>query len=240
MDLLEPHNFFDMAGLIAGLITGLIAIAGLNIATATYFTAKEALKGWEKERRFDIDIEGMAKSLDAIRVLEDLKIEQYDPEFVRETWDDVLSDIVSYGENNVYRSFVNLFSYSRYYQNLKDRMFDMRKQSIKVLNISNNSDLIDFYDKYITVEANIFAIHHNYHVSVINSFIDRFDYKSFSKEGYAQCLYFNALKAKEPNSSDEILYKDLYFHFFQNVGGDPIDALRQQHITFYYQKLKNK
>jgi len=238
MEIFEPANFFQMANLIANLFTGLIAVSGLLIALATYYVAKEALGVWKKEKAFDIDIEGYAKSIDAIKILEDLKIDQYNPEYVQKTWGDVMSFINSKDETEVYRSFVNLFSYSEYFNGLKERMFEMRKQSLKVFNVSTDPELIDFYDKYITVEANIYAIHHNYHYSKINQFIDQYNYKEFAKEKYAVCLYFNAIKVKEPQTPDNQLYQELYDHFFKTVGGDPIDGLRQQQVSFFYHKLK--
>lgn len=238
MEIFEPTNFFEITGLIGTIITGLIAVSGLLLALCTYRVAEKALTVWKKEKQFDIDIDGYANSLDAIRILEDLRVEQYNPDIVKEVWSEVLHDIINANEQEVYKSFINLFSYSQYYNTiLKDRMLEMRKQAIKILNVSSEKDLIDFYNKYITVEANMFAIHHNYHFSKINAFVEKYKYTKFQKESYASCNYFNALKAKEPNTPDNELYEDLYKHFFDNVDGDPLEGLRAQQVSFFFQKL---
>lgn len=238
MEIFEPNNFFQITGLIGNIITGLIAVSGLMIALLTYRVAEKALSVWKKEKEFDINIEGYANSLDAIKLLEDLRVEQYNPDLVKEAWTEVLLDIFNANEQEVYKSFINLFSYSKYYNTiLKGGMLEMRKQAIKVLNVSSEKDLIDFYNKYISVEANMFAIHHNYHFSKINAFIKKYNYTKFKKENFAVCIYFNALKVKEPNTPDNKLYEDLYIHFFDNVGGDPLEGLRAQQVSFIFQKL---
>src|SRR5690606_16196653 len=98
----------------------------------------------------------------------------------------------------------------------------------------------DFYDKYISVEANLYAIHHNYHTFILNNFIDKYQYKEFAKEKSAPSIYFNAAKANEPDTSDAQLYRELYDHFFFNIGGDPLGNLRKQQVSFIYSNLKSK
>lgn len=119
-------------------------------------------------------------------------------------------------------------------------MFDMRKHAMKVLNVSTDHELVDFYNKYISVESNLFAIHHNYHISVINEFIDKYQYTKFLKEDYAECIYFNSIKSKEPNTPDKQLYRELYDHFFNNIGGDPLRTMREQQVSFMFSNLKSK
>src|SRR5690606_29157731 len=107
-------------------------------------------------------------SLDAINLLQDLRLEQYDPNYVKETWEDILTDILNLKDEVAYRSFINLFSYRNYQSKLTNSMLAMRKQAIKILNVSKDENLIDFYDTYVTLEASLFVIHHNYHTSIIN------------------------------------------------------------------------
>jgi len=236
MEVLEPSNFFEIASLFGGIFTGAVAIVGLIIASATLFVGKEALSIWKKEKEFDINIEGLANSFDAVKNLEDLKNDQYNYEYVKDVWGEVLTDIFNKNELDVYNSFIKVFSYSQYYNKLKDRLFVVRKQALKVMNVSTDAELIDFYRKYIVVEANIFNIHHNYHFSKINNFIDKYDYKKISKEEYAVCGYFNSAKQQYPNIPNEKIYEDLYKNFFENRGGDPIEPMRAQVVSFYSRK----
>src|SRR5690606_8212897 len=107
-----------------------------------------------------------------------------------------------------------------------------RKRAIKVLNVSSNNDLKHFYTSYISIEAEFFATHHNYHYSIINSFIDKYDYKKFHKAEYANSNYFNSLKISDPYTENEELYKDLYYYFFVDLTKSPIDQLRQEMVRF--------
>jgi gas vesicle protein len=56
MELFEPQNFFQMANLLAGILTGVVAIAGLLIALATYKVAREALTTWKEQKNHEYEV----------------------------------------------------------------------------------------------------------------------------------------------------------------------------------------
>lgn len=53
MEIFEPKNFFQMADLIANVLTGAVAIAGLMIALLTYKVANKALKEWKNQKNIE-------------------------------------------------------------------------------------------------------------------------------------------------------------------------------------------
>ncbi|WP_164126199.1 hypothetical protein [Sphingobacterium luzhongxinii] len=244
MEIFEPKHFFELAPVLTNVITGLVATLGLYIAFKTFIVAKEAKDEWKRQKTFDIDIDGYASSIDALKLLEDLRLDQYDAEPTKEHSNEILTYIFSKGENDVYKSYIQLYSYSSYYQKMKDRIFDIRKKALIILNISEDQELIDFYDTVLSLEASLFSIHHNYHVSKINGFVDRHQYDAIVKENYAANIYFNDLRKQisQDSASDEELYALLYDRFFglQNDNDDWLAGLRNKHISFYYKKLKKK
>lgn len=244
MEIFEPKHFFELAPVLTSVITGLVAALGLYIAFKTFIVAKEAKDEWKRQKTFDIDIDGYASSIDALKLLEDLRLDQYDADTVKEHSNDILTYIYSKGENDVYKSYIQLYSYSSYYQKMKDRIFEIRKKALIILNISEDQELIDFYDKVLSLEASLFSIHHNYHVSKINGFIDHYQYKGIMKENYAPNIYFNALRRQ--TSEDEISNEELYIQLYVRYFGLPDDNddwladLRNKHISFYYKKQIQK
>ncbi|GEM_PF-1395234 len=238
MEIFEPKNFFDFAELLTNVFTGAVAVVGLLIALKTYEVATKALGEWRNQKIFEIDIDGYANTLEALKVLEDLRHEQYDAEFVKSHSEDILTDIFNTGEELVYKSYVNLFSYSKYYNDLKPDIFEIRKKAITIFNQSEDKDLIDFYDHFMSFEASLFSIHHNYHTSIINSFVDNYQYPNIEKEAQAINLYYNSVKRDNPEIDDFDIYKMLYEKFFLLDNGDWLDGLRAQHTSFFYRNFK--
>lgn len=238
MEILEPSNFFDLAGLLANVFTGAVAVVGLLIALKTYEVATRALVEWRNQKVFEIDIDGYANTLEALKVLEDLRHEQYDADLVKEHSEGILTDIFSTGETEVYKSYVNLYSYSKYYNDLKPGIFEVRKRAITIFNQSEDRDLIDFYDNFMSFEANLFSIHHNYHISIINRFVDDYQYPNIEKESPAINLYYNSVKRDHPEIPDFDIYKMLYEKFFLMHDGDWLKDLREKHTSFFYRNFK--
>ncbi|MBD1421218.1 hypothetical protein [Sphingobacterium chuzhouense] len=238
MEIFEPNNFYNLAELLTNVLTGLIAVTGLIIAFKTFILAREAKEEWKKQKNFEIDIDGYAYTLDALKLLEDLRQDQYNPEVVKEHSQDILNDIFEKGDYETYNSYIKLYSYSHYYQGMKSSIFEIRKKALVILNISHDKELVDFYDTILTLEASLFSIHHNYHVYRLNTFIDRYQYKKIVKESYAQNIYFNSLRNQTPPSevSDGDLYTQLYHKFFSLQQEDWLEPLRAKHVSFYFQK----
>ncbi|MDQ1150339.1 hypothetical protein QE382_002323 [Sphingobacterium zeae] len=215
-----------------------MAVVGLLIALKTYEVATKALGEWKNQKIFEIDIDGYANTLEALKVLEDLRFEQYNPDLVQSHSKEILTDIFNAGEKDVYKSYINLYSYIGYYSDLKPKIFEVRKKAIIIFNQSEDKDLIDFYDHFMSFEANIFSIHHNYHTSIINRFIDKYEYNTIVKESPAVNLYFNAIKLENPNIEDFEIYKLLYEKFFLLHDGDWLESLRAKHTSFFYRNFK--
>lgn len=146
---------------------------------------------------------------------------------------EILTDIFNAGEKEVYKSYINLYSYISYYSDLKPKIFEVRKKAIIVFNQSEDKDLIEFYDHFMSFEANIFSIHHNYHTSIINRFIDKYEYNTIVKESPAVNLYFNTIKLENPDIEYFEIYKLLYEKFFLLHDGDWLESLRAKHTSFF-------
>lgn len=234
MEIFEPRNFFQLTEAFTNIFTGVIACVGLLIALKTYEVAIKALGEWKNQKKFEIDVEGYAFTIDALKTLEDLRLDQYNPEFVKTHSEDILDDIKSAGEMDAYNSYVKLFSYSKYYNDLKPQIFEVRKKALIIFNQSDDSELIDFYDSYISFEANIFSIHHNYHTYIINKFVDKYQYSRIAKEKPAINIYFNSLKMENPDYNDFEIHSFLYKKFFlYDDEDDWLENMRKKHISFY-------
>ncbi|GEM_PF-4972387 len=72
MELFEPQNFFQMAGLIGGAIGACIAIAGLSIAASTLKVAIDAKNEWVSQRKFDFKVTVHSLLDDYINLLDDI------------------------------------------------------------------------------------------------------------------------------------------------------------------------
>lgn len=238
MEFIEPKNFFELVEVLTNVFTGAVAVVGLLIAIKTYEVAIRALGEWKNQKIFEIDIDGYANTLEALRVLEDLRLEQYNPELVQSHSKHILTDIFTVGEDEVYKSYINLFSYSKYYTDLKPKIFEVRKKAITIFNQSEDKDLIDFYDHFMSFEASLFSIHHNYHTSIINRFVDEYQYPNIEKERPAINLYYNSIKRENPQIDDFDIYKLLYDKFFLMHDGDWLEELRAKHTSFFYRNFK--
>lgn len=77
MEFIEPKNFFELAEVLTNVFTGAVAVVGLLIALKTYEVATKALREWKNQKIFEINIDGYANTSEALKVLEDLRFEQY-------------------------------------------------------------------------------------------------------------------------------------------------------------------
>ena len=109
---------------------------------------------------------------------------------------------------------------------------------MKIFNQSDDEELIDFFDNYISFEANIFSIHHNYHVSIINKFVDDYGYNGIAKESSAPNIYFRAIKKESPDVDDFEIHKLLYEKFFLLKDGDWLESMKSKQVSFYFRKFK--
>ncbi|MCW8314202.1 hypothetical protein K7A41_23450 [Sphingobacterium sp. InxBP1] len=238
MEIFEPKNFFDFAELLTNVFTGAVAVVGLLIALKTYEVATRALGEWKNEKKFDIDIDGYAYTIETLKLLEDLRKDQYNPDLVKSHSKEILTDIYDTGEFEVYNSYIKLYSYMKYYQDLKPELFSARKIALTIFNQSDDQELIDFYNKFMSFESTIFSAHHNYHTSVINRFIDKYEYKKINKENIAPNLIFNALKQEKPESEDFDLHVFIYDKLFLQKYGDWLQDLRVKQTSFFYKNFK--
>ena len=69
MEIFEPQNFFNMASVLAGIFTGILAIAGLIIAYKTFLIAREAKNEWKRQKFFEIEVELSSKIGEAMYLL---------------------------------------------------------------------------------------------------------------------------------------------------------------------------
>ncbi len=172
MELFEPSNFFNMAGVMANVFTGLVAVAGLLIALETYRIAKSALGEWRNQKSHDVDDEAVINMNGAISHIREMTNAYADLNALQD-YEKVDAAKIKDVDENYYLLFIrHKYYWNRYKKNKEHDHY--KSIALKVFRISNDTKIVSFYNDYIFLTTTIFSIVMNYYAELLNQFDDKY------------------------------------------------------------------
>ena len=213
----------------------IIEVFDIIFSGATAVLAFLALRTWRAQKRFEIDVDAIIKSKDVLIVLNELKMESFNEEYVVGMYPDVSNDILKLDEN-AYNSYIRLHSYKMKYLSLESEINELRKQALLVLNYSKDKELINFYRTYLAFEYEIPIVHVNFHNLILNEFISNNNYTKIQLQQIVENQFIKISKIQQPNISDEAAVINSYDNVFNDKENSFLDLLREKHLSFYFRK----
>ncbi|MDM1049357.1 hypothetical protein [Sphingobacterium hotanense] len=185
MELFEPQNFFQMADLIAGLLTGIIAIAGLLIALLTYKVAVKALHVWKYEKQFDIEVELKSKMGEALTILNKLNKTGYIESDLDEGQIWILNDLKKRfnDEKLIYIQKLESGFHNHYFRNIEYDLVKLRQISMKAMTYSSDEDIKTFYQIWSLYEGEIYNVIYNYCFINMNFYSEKYNFPQIKHNG---------------------------------------------------------
>lgn len=227
MEIFQPEYFKDFSTFIFSFLTGGVAIVGLFIAFETFKVAKQAKDEWIKQKKFDIDTNGYANSIYALRLIEKLRQEPYDYDFVKKNYENELTYIFENDnsiDNKVYLSFVKFYSYHQYRKSLSNELDEVRRNALIVQRGSDDVSLKNYYNGILNFDANFSLISNDYHCLVLFEFLDKYPAEHLLGLAKDNFIRFTTLDKKT-------IFEE-YNRLFKSVD-DPLKQLRNTQISFF-------
>lgn len=238
MELFEPQSFFQMAGLLAGILTGAVAVAGLCIALMTYRAAVSALDVWKSEKHFDIELEAKSKMGEALTILNKLN-KTFFPMSDLDEGQKFIADEIDrkYGDSG----FVSVYRlqsgyHNHFFNKVELDLVKLRQVSMKAISYCTDDDVKEFYLLWSYFEGHIYNTLYNYTSVKLDSFAKQYNDPFFSFNGELLPLpVLTALKENGYSNEDAVEY---LFEDLKNITkADRYQRMLQIYAITYFPKI---
>ena len=185
MEIFEPQNFFDMAEVMANVLTGLVAVAGLLIAIKTYRVAVEALSVWKNEKQFDLEIEMKSKMGEALTILNKLNKTSFIKSDLKDDQIWIVDDLMKrFNDNDLSKiQMIQSGYHNHFFNNVETELEKLRQVSMKAISYNDNDEIKDFYRIWSLYEGHIYNTIYNYTAVKLDVFSKKYNFPYISNNG---------------------------------------------------------